>query len=67
MFKPNLDQLKNFLDLVDFGCPWEMYEELGEFQCDCHDADSCFDCWKTTLCMYQKEVSLKSMNDEEEK
>lgn len=67
MFKPNLDQLDNFLDIVVFECPGEMYGELDEFQCDCQEVDNCFDCWRTALCRYQEEVSLESMNDEEEK
>lgn len=67
MFKPDLNQLENFLDLVVFECPGEMYGELAKFQCDCHDVDNCFDCWNATFCRYQEEVSLKSMNDEEEK
>lgn len=67
MFKPDLNQLEDFLELIAYECPGEMYEELAKFQCDCHHVDTCFDCWRSAVYGYQEEVSLKSMNDEEEK
>lgn len=66
MFKFNLDQLEDFLDLVHFECPEERYEELANFQLDCHSVDSCYECWYQAVQRYQVEQSLKSMNDEED-
>ena len=34
MFKPDLNQLEDFLELIAYECPGEMYEELAKFQCD---------------------------------
>lgn len=66
MFKPNLDQLEDFLELIDFECPEEVYGELANFQPGCDDCTSCYECWYTTSRRYQVEQSLKSMNDEED-
>lgn len=66
MFKPNLDQLEDFLELIDFECPEEVYGELANFQSDCHSVDRCYDCWYNAVHKYQVEQSLKSMNDEED-
>ena len=66
MFKPNLYQVEDFLELIAYECPEEVYGELANFQPDCHSVDSCYDCWCTTVLRYQVEQSLKSMNDEED-
>lgn len=66
MFKPDLDQLEDVLNMVAYECPEEMYGELSEFQCDCHDVSNCYNCWYNTIYRYQVEQSLKSMNDEED-
>ena len=52
--------------MVAYECPDEIYGELAEFQCDCHDVNTCYDCWYNTVYRYQVEQSLKSMNDEED-
>ena len=67
MFKPDLNQLEDFLELIACDCPEEVYRELANFQPGCRYVDSCYDCWRNTVSKYQEEVSLKSMNDEEEK
>lgn len=66
MFKPNLDQLEDVLDLIYFKCPEEVYGELANVQSDCHCVDRCYDCWCKAVNRYQAEQSLKSMNDEED-
>ena len=66
MNKLNLDQLELVLDMIDFKCPGDIYEELSEFQCDCENFDNCFECWYRTVSIYQSEQFLKSMNDESE-
>lgn len=66
MFKPNLDQLEDFFELIDFECPEEVYRELANFQSDCHSVDTCYDCWCNAVRRYQIEESLKSMNDGED-
>lgn len=66
MFKPNLDQLEDVLDLIYFKCPEEVYGELANFQSDCHCVDRCYDCWCKAVNRYQEEQSLKSMNDGED-
>ena len=66
MFKPNLDKVEDFLELIAYECPEEVYGELANFQPDCHSVDSCYDCWRTAVLRYQVEQSLKSMNDEED-
>lgn len=63
MFKPNLDQLEDFLELIAYECPKEVYGELAEFQPDCDDCTSCYECWFAAVSEYQIEESLKSMND----
>ena len=65
MKKLSLDQLEIVLDMVDFKCPEDIYEELSEFQCDCEKMDNCFECWYRTIAAYQSEQFLKSMNDVE--
>lgn len=67
MFKPDLNQLEDFLELTAYACPEEVYRELANFQPCCRNVDSCYDCWRNAVRGYQEEVSLKSMNDEEEK
>ena len=67
MFKPDLNQLEDFLELIACDCPEEVYRELANFQPGCRNVDRCYDCWCTAVRKYQEEVSLKSMNDEEEK
>ena len=66
MFKPNLEQVEDFLELIAYECPEDVYGELAKFQPDCHDVKSCYDCWYNTVYRYQVEESLKSMNDEED-
>ena len=66
MFKPNLDQLEDFLQLIAYECPEDVYGELANFQLDCHSANNCYDCWFAAVSKYQIEESLKSMNDEED-
>lgn len=63
MFKPNLDQLEDFLELISYECPEEVYGELAEFQPDCDGCTSCYECWFAAVSKYQIEESLKSMND----
>ena len=41
MFKPNLDQVEDFLELIAYECPEEVYGELANFQPDCHNVNSC--------------------------
>ena len=67
MFKPDLNQLEDFLELTAYACPEEVYRELANFQPGCRNVDSCYDCWRTAVHRYQEEVRLKSMNDEEVK
>ena len=64
MKKLSIDQIEDFLFMVDLKCPKDMYEELSEFQCGCEKMDNCFDCWYRTVTTYQNEQFLKSMNDE---
>lgn len=66
MFKPNLDQLEDFLELIAYECPADIYEELANFQLDCDRCTSCYECWFAAVSKYQIEESLKSMNDEED-
>lgn len=66
MNKFSLDNIEDFLFMVDTKCPNDMYEELNEFQCDCEIMDNCFECWYRTVTSYQSEQFLKSMNDESE-
>lgn len=66
MFKPSIDQIEDFLEMVNFSCPEEVHKKLAKFQPSCHDVDTCYDCWDTTVTRYQIEESLKSMNDEED-
>lgn len=66
MFKPDLNQLEDFLELIDLECPKDVYGELAKFQPDCDDCTNCYECWYTAVRKYQIEESLKSMNDEED-
>ena len=66
MFKPSIDQLEDFLELVAYECPEEVHKKLAKFQPSCHDVNNCYDCWYNTVYRYQVEQSLKSMNDEED-
>lgn len=66
MFKPSIDQMEDFLNMVAYECPKRLYGELSEFQCDCEDVSNCYNCWYNTVYRYQVEQSLKSMNDEED-
>ena len=52
MFKPNLEQVEDFLELIAYECPEEVYGELANFQPDCHSVDSCYDCWRTAVLRY---------------
>lgn len=60
MFKPNLDQLNEFLDLIYYECPSDVYGELSEISCT--KSSSCYDCWRYTLLKHQKDL-LKNKND----
>lgn len=66
MFKPSIDQLEDFLELVAYGCPEETYKQLAKFQPSCRDVENCYNCWYNAVYRYQVEQSLKSMNDEED-
>lgn len=66
MNKLSIDEIEDFLCMVEFKCPEDMFEELSEFQCDCEIMDNCFDCWYRTVCRFLNDQSLKSMNDESE-
>lgn len=67
MFKPSVDQIDDFLQMISCECPEEVHKKLAKFQPSCCDVDNCYDCWRTAVHRYQVEQSLKSMNDEEEK
>ena len=66
MFKPSIDQLEDFLELVAYGCPEETYKQLAKVQPSCRDVENCYNCWYNAVYRYQVEQSLKSMNDEED-
>lgn len=40
MFKPNLEQVEDFLELLAYECPEEVYGELANFQPDCHSVEA---------------------------
>lgn len=44
MFKPDLNQLEDFLELIAYACPEEVYRGLANFQPGCRYVDSCYDC-----------------------
>ena len=63
MKKLSIDEIEDFLCMIDLKCPEDMYEELSEFQGDCEKFDNCFECWYHTVCSFLNEYLLKSMND----
>lgn len=67
MFKPNLNQVGDVLNMALYTCPKEVYkEDLSGIHCNCSKMSNCFECWLHIVSSYQSEQSLKSMNDEED-
>ena len=65
MKKLSIDEIEDFLCMVDLECPEDMFGELSEFQCECDKFNNCFECWYHTVISFLNEQSLKSMNDYE--
>lgn len=66
MSRMSLDKIEEFLDMIAYSCPEEVYKRLAKFQPSCHDVVNCYDCWCRTLYRYQTEQSLKIMKNEED-